>query len=317
MKAKGGGTRARGDTQTKISSARHYPPPTPLTKASTRQGTRESQRPSFQASKGLGQNFLIDKGTIQRFVNAVQPRPDETIVEIGPGQGALTGPLLDSSARLVAVEFFLFNVPAPTERFGSEKNFTLIESDALLTDFCGVIQPATQARVVANLPYNIATAILQRLIEQRRCLTEITLILQREVVERITAQPGSKNRSFLSVLIEAYYGTEKLFDIGPRSSRPAPKVWSSVVRLTRKPEVSVKVSYEKLFWQVISAGFAQRRKTILNNLRSAPSLLQEEIRKHSDATIVLCEAGVGLQRRAESLTLDEWLRIVKALDRQQ
>ena len=266
------------------------------------------------SKRRFGQNFLIDHNVIYRLIDAVQPRPDETIIEIGPGRGALTSQLIDKAGRVVAIEFDRDLVPNLRKQFAGSSNLRLIEADALTTDFCEAILPAQQARVVANLPYNIATAILQRLIEQRRCLTELTLILQKEVVDRITAPPGSRDRGFLSVLVEAYCKSEKLFDIAPRSSRPAPKVWSSVVRLTLRPELSEAVGDESVLWQVVSAGFAQRRKTILNNLRSAPSPLQETSRNHGGASIVLCRAEVDLQRRAETLSLGEWARITRALE---
>ncbi|MEK6279207.1 MAG: 16S rRNA (adenine(1518)-N(6)/adenine(1519)-N(6))-dimethyltransferase RsmA [Acidobacteriota bacterium] len=273
-----------------------------------------SPSPSLRPSKRFGQNFLVDKRIIERIIDALDPRPDETVIEIGPGKGALTGPLLERSARLIAVEFDRNLIPFLQDKFGSRENFTLVESDALVTEFCEVMGPATQARIVANLPYNIATAILQRLIEQRHCVTEMVLMLQKEVVDRITAAPGSKERGFLSVMVEAYSDTERLFDVGPGSFRPAPKVWSSVVRLTPRPEIGAPVKDEKLLWQVVSAGFAQRRKTILNNLRSAPSPLQERVKSHGGAGIVLCHAEVDLQRRAETLTLDDWASIARAFE---
>jgi len=263
-------------------------------------------------TKRFGQNFLTDKRIIQRIVETLAPQADETIVEIGPGRGALTRSLLESAGHLVAIEFDRNLIPTLEESFGSKSNFKLVHSDALVTDFCDVIRPATEARVIANLPYNIATAILQRLIEQRHCLTEMVLMLQREVVDRITAGPGSGERGYLSVFVECYCETEKLFDVAPSSFRPAPKIWSSVLRLVfRQP---LDVPDEKLLWQVVSAGFAQRRKTILNNLRNAPSPLQEIVKSHGGASIVLCQARVDLQRRAETLTLEEWKRIARVLD---
>jgi 16S rRNA (adenine1518-N6/adenine1519-N6)-dimethyltransferase len=139
------------------------------------------------------------------------------------------------------------------------------------------------------------------------------LMLQREVVDRIAAPPGSKERGYLSVLVQAYCEIEKLFDVGPGSFRPAPKVWSSVVRLTPRRAITPGVKDEKLLWQVVSAGFAQRRKTILNNLRSAPSPLHERVKSHGGASIVLCQSEVDLQRRAETLNLKEWVRIADQL----
>jgi len=265
-------------------------------------------------AKRFGQNFLTDKRTIHRIVNALEPETDETILEIGPGKGALTAPLLEKAGSLVAIEFDRNLIPLLTERFSSNKNFKLVQSDALVTDIRDVIRPATEARIVANLPYNIATAILQRLIEQRNCITEMVLMLQKEVVERITALPGSGDRGYLSVFVQAYCETEKLFDVAPSSFRPAPKVWSSVLRLRPRPRIATEVRNEKLIWQVVSAGFAQRRKTILNNLRNAPAPLQEIVKSHGGASIVLCQAEVDLQRRAETLTLDEWSRITRALE---
>ena len=284
--------------------------------SSSRQSLRvsESPHPSFHPSKRLGQNFLTDQRIINRIVAALAPQSDETILEIGPGRGALTAPLLERAGSLVAIEFDRNLIPLLTERFSSRKNFKLVQSDALVTDVCEVIRPATQARVVANLPYNVATAILQRLIEQRDCVSELVLMLQKEVVERITAAPGSAERGYLSVFVQTYCETEKLFDVAPSSFRPAPKVWSSVVRLKLRPQIAAEVKDEKLLWRVVSAGFAQRRKTILNNLRNAPSPLQEIVKSHGGASIVLCQAEVDLQRRAETLTLAEWSRIARALE---
>jgi 16S rRNA (adenine1518-N6/adenine1519-N6)-dimethyltransferase len=199
-------------------------------------------------------------------------------------------------------------------QFATSENFQLVDADALKTDFCELIRPSTTARVVANLPYNIATALLQRLIEQRRCLSEMTLMLQREVVDRITAPPDSSERGFFSVFVESYCEAESLFDVPPSAFRPSPKVWGTVVRLRVRPRRAVDVNDEQLLWQVVSAGFAQRRKTILNNLRNAPEQLQSRIRDHGGASIVLCVAGVDLQRRAETLTLEEWASITRAVE---
>jgi 16S rRNA (adenine1518-N6/adenine1519-N6)-dimethyltransferase len=221
---------------------------------------------------------------------------------------------LEIAGSLVAIEFDRNLIPVLAERFSGKENFKLVESDALVTNICDVIRPATQARIVANLPYNVATAILQRLIEQRACITEMVLMLQKEVVERITADPGSAERGYLSVFVQAYCETEKLFDVAPGSFRPAPKVWSSVLRVTLRPAIAADVKDETLLWRVVSAGFAQRRKTILNNLRNAPSPLQEIVKSHGGASIVLCQAEVDLQRRAETLTLEEWARITSALE---
>ena len=264
-------------------------------------------------SKRLGQHFLRDPRTIHRIIDALAPRTDETIVEIGPGTGALTSALVERAGRVIAVEFDNKLAPLLQERFGSFQNFKLVMADALTANFCKEILPAPSARLVANLPYNISTAILQRLIAQRECLDEMVLMLQREVVERVLAPAGTSDRGYISVLVEAYCETEKLFDVAPGAFRPPPKVWSSVMRLKFRPRIDTEITDEALLWEVVSAGFAQKRKTILNNLRHASGRLLELLKLNGGASIVLCKANVELQRRAETLTLEEWGRIVQAI----
>ena len=265
-------------------------------------------------SKRLGQHFLTDRRVIQRIIDALEPRADETIIEIGPGTGALTAELVERAGRVVAVEFDNKLEPVLRERFAVSSNFELVMSDALTTDFCAVITPARTARLAANLPYNISTAILQRLIAQRACLDEMVVMLQREVVERVLAPAGTTDRGYISVLVEAYCETEKLFDVAPGAFRPPPKVWSSVMRVKFRPRILVEVKDEELLWATVSAGFAQKRKTILNNLRHASGRLQDVLKRNGGASIVLCKAEVDLQRRAETLTIDEWGRIVRAME---
>jgi len=138
-------------------------------------------------------------------------------------------------------------------------------------------------------------------------------MLQREVVERVLAPAGTSDRGFISVLVEAYCEAEKLFDVAPGAFRPPPKVWSSVMRLKFRPRINAEITDESLLWEVVSAGFAQKRKTILNNLRHAPGRLQELLKRNGGASIVLCKANVELQRRAETLTLEDWGKIVQAI----
>ncbi|HEV2914337.1 MAG TPA: 16S rRNA (adenine(1518)-N(6)/adenine(1519)-N(6))-dimethyltransferase RsmA [Pyrinomonadaceae bacterium] len=270
--------------------------------------------PRTRAKKSLGQNFLVDERVVERIVGALGPRGDETIIEIGPGRGELTSSLLKLAGRLFAIELDRELVPILSQRFGASANFQLVEADALTADLCSLIAPAKSARVVANLPYYISTAILQRLIEQRACITEMILMLQREVVKRITAPPASSARGYLSVLVEAYCQRDALFDVAPGSFRPAPKVWSTVVRLVVRPSPAVTVEDETLLWQLVSAGFAQRRKTIFNNLRGAPERLRARIEGAGGALCVLETSEVAPQRRAETLTLEEWAALARAVE---
>ncbi|HEX8179450.1 MAG TPA: 16S rRNA (adenine(1518)-N(6)/adenine(1519)-N(6))-dimethyltransferase RsmA [Pyrinomonadaceae bacterium] len=265
------------------------------------------------AKKRLGQNFLVDAGVAARIVAALAPA-GQTVIEIGPGRGALTAHLVERAARVVAVEFDRDLIPLLHERFDGRANFELIAGDALAVDFCAAVAPSAHAQVVANLPYNISTAILQRLIAARNCLTEMVLMLQREVVARIIAPPGGAERGFLSVLVEAYCEAEALFDVAPGAFRPVPQVWSTVARLRVRPQPAVEVADEALMWQLVSAGFAQRRKTIFNNLRSAPPGLAERITARGGAGALLTVAAVEPQRRAETLTLADWGRLTRALE---
>ncbi|HEX7958191.1 MAG TPA: rRNA adenine dimethyltransferase family protein, partial [Pyrinomonadaceae bacterium] len=198
------------------------------------------------------------------------------------------------------------------ERFDGRENFILLEADALAVDFCAAVAPAESARVVANLPYNISTAILQRLIEQRRCVAEMLLMLQREVVERIAAPAGSSERGYLTVLVEAFCEAEALFDVPPGAFRPVPQVWSTVARLRVREGAAAGLD-ERLFLRAVSAGFAQKRKTILNNLRAAPAELRALVDAAGGGDALLDAAGIDPRRRAEALTLEEWAALTRAL----
>ena len=174
-----------------------------------------------------------------------------------------------------------------------------------LPGFAGAVPgPQTGFLVVANLPYYISTAILQRLIEQREAFTKMVLMLQREVVERITAKVGSSERGFLTVLVEAYTVTEKLFDVSPDAFRPVPKVWSSVVSV--KPKAEIELFDPQNFRKIVSFGFRHKRKTILNNLKNS-----ENSSISQNALSILETLQIDQNRRAETLTVKEWIGLSK------
>jgi len=257
------------------------------------------------AKKSLGQNFLSDPIYINKIIDAVSPREADAIIEIGPGRGALTERLVESGAKVIAIELDRDFVPILREKFAGRENFQVLEDDALQIDFRSLIsenpKPETRhSKLVANLPYYISTAILQRLAEQRECFSELVLMFQKEVVDRITAQPGNSDRGFLTVIVEASFETEKLFDVPPEAFQPVPKVWSSVVRL--KPKAADIADFDH-FRNVLSLSFSQKRKTILNNLKP-----------HFDnAADALCRANIDPSRRAEALTLAEWESLIERL----
>jgi 16S rRNA (adenine1518-N6/adenine1519-N6)-dimethyltransferase len=262
------------------------------------------------AKKSFGQNFLIDRSYINKIISALGPNKDETIIEIGAGRGALTEKLVESGANVLAVEFERDMIAVLREKFAENENFQLIEQDALKIDFNELTKTKDQrpkTKLIANLPYNISTAILQKLIEQRNCFSEMVLMFQREVVERITAKAGNSERGFLTVLVEAYLETEKLFDVPPTAFRPAPQVWSSVVRLQTKAKTDIKNG--KLFREIISLGFRQKRKTILNNLK----IFSVCNSKKQEMSQILERVEILPDRRAETLSIDEWKRLAQSL----
>lgn len=267
--------------------------------------------------KRFGQHFLVDENYIRRIIQAFAAQSGETIIEIGSGRGALTAHLVEHDVMLRAIEIDR-DLGARLERsYGALPNFSLVVEDTLQTDFCALIFPAASARVIANLPYNISTPILTRLIEYRACVTESVLMLQREVVERITARAGEGERGYLSVFVEAYCDAQPLFDVPPTAFNPPPKVWSSVVRLRAVKRDVMSGVNESVLWRIVSAGFAQRRKTIFNNLRAISGNLSDLIESRGGINPLLEQAGISPRARAETLTLEDWTRLalsVKAVD---
>jgi len=255
-----------------------------------------------RAKKSLGQNFLVDERFVARIISAVTPAAGETIVEIGPGTGALTERLLRSEAAVVAIELDRDMAPELRERFKSYRNFSVIEADALTVNYRNLLPTdGSHLRLVANLPYNISTAILQRLIEFRGCFSDLTLMFQLEVVERIIAPPGSSNRGFLTVTVEIFFDSQKLFDVPPSAFRPVPKITSAVVGLV---PAETTVDDTDAFRNLVSTAFAHKRKTLLNNLKS----------EYQNAAAVLNQADiVDTNRRAESLKKGEWLALYGAV----
>ncbi|MBA3632077.1 MAG: ribosomal RNA small subunit methyltransferase A [Acidobacteria bacterium] len=272
----------------------------------------EDRKPIY-AKKSFGQNFLVDQNYINKIISALNPNKDETIIEIGAGRGALTEKLVKSGANVLAIEFERDMIAVLRDKLGKYENFRLIEQDALKINFQAInneqrtTNNEQRIKLVANLPYYISTAILQKLIEQRKVFSEMVLMFQHEVVERITAEAGNKERGFLTVLVEAYLETEKLFDVPPTAFRPAPKVWSSVVRLRIKDKTGIENG--KLFREIISLGFRQKRKTILNNLKNFSFSNFEK----QEMSQILEQIEISPDRRAETLSIDEWKRLVQSL----
>ena len=256
--------------------------------------------PHIQPKKRFGQHFLHDRGIVQRIVDALDPQPGDTVVEIGPGPGALTRPLLERIAHLHAVELDR-DLAARLRSDYPPEQLAVHEADALKFDFCALAPTGGKLRVIGNLPYNISTPLLFHLLDQERCIGDMLFMLQKEVVVRMAAAPGGKDYGRLSVMLQWRLRVEKLFDVRPGAFTPPPKVDSAVVRLTPHASPPVAVRDAAVFARVVQAAFAQRRKTLRNNLKG---LLTAE---------AIGALGIAPERRAETLTLAEFAALANAL----
>jgi 16S rRNA (adenine1518-N6/adenine1519-N6)-dimethyltransferase len=253
-----------------------------------------SRPDEHRARKRFGQNFLHDPGVIQRIVAAVSPRPGERLVEIGPGQGALTLPLLDVAGTLDVIEIDRDLVEPLRARAAGRGELRIHQADALRFDYCALASDGAPLRLLGNLPYNISTPLLFHVLSQAPCIRDMHFMLQKEVVERMAATQGGRAYGRLSVMVQLRCRVERLFTIGPGAFRPAPKVDSSVVRLIPHRSPPVAVRDERLLEHIVAQAFTQRRKTLRNALRSV--LEAQEIQ----------HAGIDPTRRPEELTLEQF-----------
>lgn len=214
--------------------------------------------------KRFSQNFLHDEAVISRIVSIIDPQPDQHLVEIGPGRGALTGLLLARCGHLDVVELDRDLVDLLKKKFASQDKLTIYSGDALRFDFCA-LSTGEKLRVIGNLPYNISTPLLFHLFEQAYCIQDMYFMLQKEVVDRLCAQPGDKHYGRLGIMAQYYGVAESLMDVGPESFFPRPKVISSVMRFVPYGERPVDIPVESLN-RVVSVAFGQRRKTLRNSL---------------------------------------------------
>jgi len=221
---------------------------------------------SHRPRKRFGQHFLHDPRVIERIIDAVGPAPGDRLVEIGPGEGALTLPLLARGVRLTVIELDRELAARLAERPEAGDALAVVQGDALEFSLAALAAPGERLRLVGNLPYNVSTPLLFRFIEQAAVIRDMHFMLQREVVERMAAGPGSKTYGRLSVMLAAACRVEALFDIGPGAFRPPPKVWSSVVRLVPWAESPFPIPNPALFAEVVRRAFGQRRKTLRNAL---------------------------------------------------
>lgn len=254
--------------------------------------------------KRFGQHFLHDPGVIRNIIEAIDPSGDDTIIEIGPGLGAITQPLLQRVKLLTAVEIDRDAAAALTEQTAAAHRLNLIVADALKTDFCAILanlpgQPR-KARVVGNLPYNISTPLMFHLLDQIACIEDMHFMLQKEVVRRMAAEPGSKQYGRLTIMLALRCRVETLFDIGPGAFNPPPRVASSFVRLLPDDSAWRQLQNFSLFETIVRAAFSGRRKTLR---RSLSGHVQEEAFE---------TAGIDAGLRPERLCVLDFVRLANA-----
>jgi 16S rRNA (adenine1518-N6/adenine1519-N6)-dimethyltransferase len=260
---------------------------------------------SHQAKKRFGQNFLVDTQIIANIIAAIRPEPDDNMVEIGPGLGALTRPLLKKLHHLHVVEIdrdIIARLESDYPQDNQNAKLTIHAGDALEFDCAKLTAPL---RIVGNLPYNISSPLLFHFAEYADHIRDMHFMLQNEVVERMVAEPSTPEYGRLSVMLQYRFQMEKLLDVPPESFRPAPKVNSAIVRMIPLPASEILVDNEKLFAAIVSAAFGQRRKTLRNTLRSY--LNEDDFEK----------LGINAQLRAENLSVVEFAKVANYLSQRQ
>ena len=279
---------------------------------STIEAIKEKHR--FQLSKSLGQNFITDKNVIERIVEGAEPTEDDLVIEIGPGIGVLTAEAAQQAARVVAIEIDSKLIPILDETLAEYDNVEVINQDILKTDLNRIIDEQREkgsftgdVKIIGNLPYYITTPIIMHILENSIRAESITVMMQKEVADRIKASPGNKTYGAISAAVQYYCEVEQVISVPKEVFVPRPKVDSAVLKLTIRDEKPVDLIDEKAFFACIKSGFGQRRKTLLNSPTGTYGLPKDEIRR------ILEEAGIDPVRRAETLDMNEFAAIANGV----
>ena len=272
------------------------------------------QKYGFVFQKRFGQNFLIDTRVLDRIIEASEITKDDFVLEIGPGIGTMTQYLADAAREVTAVEIDDALIPILQDTLKEWDNVSVIHGDILKTDIRKIADEKNQGRpikVVANLPYYITTPIIMGLFESHVPVDSITVMVQKEVADRMQTGPGSKDYGALSLAVQYYAKPEIVANVPPNCFMPRPKVGSAVIQLVRYEEPPVQVDNEKLMFRLIRASFNQRRKTLVNGLKNSQELdfSKEEIEK------AMAETGIPVNVRGEALTLAEFADLANAFNK--
>ena len=262
------------------------------------------KRFDIKMSKKLGQNFLIKRGIVDEIVKAADLQEGEPVLEIGPGIGTLTQGLAQSGANVTAIELDTRLLEVLDTTLAQYSNVTIVHGDVLKLDVPSIMNNEP-FKVVANLPYYITTPIIMSLLESRLPIERLVVMVQKEVALRMVAKPGTKDYGALSVAVQYYTKPDIVLDVPPKSFLPAPAVTSSVIRCVLRDKPPVDVVDEKLFFRVVKAGFAQRRKTFANTMKTT-GLSKDRLEE------LLAKANIDGQRRGETFTLQEFADVANA-----
>ena len=266
------------------------------------------QKYRFNFQKKFGQNFLIDGHVLDKIIDASGVTEDDFVLEIGPGIGTMTQYLCERAREVVAVEIDKNLIPILSDTLKNYSNVTVINEDILKLDICKLAEEKNQGKpikVVANLPYYITTPIIMGLFESHVPIDSITIMVQKEVAERMQEGPGSKEYGALSLAVQYYAKPEIVANVPPNCFMPRPNVGSAVIRLTRHEKPPVEVEDEKLMFRIIRASFNQRRKTLANGLNNSPEIhLPKEVIQESIVSL-----GVPENIRGEALSLEQFAEL--------
>lgn len=257
---------------------------------------------NFKFSKSLGQNFLIDESVLTDIVEGAEVNDEDLVIEIGPGVGSLTAKLLCKAKKVVSIELDNDLIPILETELGEEPNFKLIHNDALKVDFNEIIGEEKSVKLVANLPYYVTTPIIARLLKEDYKFKSLTIMIQKEVAERIDAEPNCKEYGALSLMVQYYCNTKIVRRVAPSCFIPRPKVDSIVIRLDKLSEPRVNVKDEKLMFDIIRNSFNMRRKTLWNGIKFL-GLPKENLE------LAFEKAGIDPKRRGETLSLEEFAKL--------
>ena len=263
----------------------------------------------ISAKKRYGQNFLIDKRVLERIIEGSEITKEDTVLEIGPGIGTLTQALCEAAGRVIAVEIDKDMLPLLGENLADYDNYEIVNEDILKVDLASLLGDGTRVKVAANLPYYITTPIIMQLLENKLPIASITVMVQKEVADRMQAKPGGKDYGALTLAVQYYSEAEIIANVPPNCFIPRPGVDSAVIRLSCYDKPPVQAEDEKKLFEIIKAAFAQRRKTLANALRNYPGLglSREEIEA------ALTEMGLGIDIRGERLSLKEFAKLTDLL----